>query len=350
MDQVRVGIVGAGIMGHAHADVLQGHPGAVVTAVTSRRRGPAEELAAHVGGARVHAGYQELVADDAVDLVIVATPDHLHADVVVAAAEAGRHVLVEKPFTTSAVDADRALAAVRKAGVKAMTVFNHRWVPSYAQAKDRIAAGDIGTPVLGYARKNDRIHVPTRMIPWAADTTVSWFLSSHDIDLVCWLFDDQVEEVYANAVRGRLAGLGVDTPDAIQAQARFRGGGVATFEACWIYPDTFPTMTDSFVEIVGSDGVIHLDRKVEQIEIATATAHEYPRNLLQRTVHGRPAGAVAEAVWHLVDCIADDTEPLVSLESSRHVTAVLEAIHRSIETGAPASVADSTVAHPPEAD
>jgi predicted dehydrogenase len=337
MQQLGVGIVGAGIMGRAHAAVLADHPATRVVAVSSRTRESADKLAGEYG-ATVHAEHSTLAADPAVDIVIVATPDDLHADVVCAAAGAGKHVLVEKPFTSDLADADRALAAVRRAGVKAMTLFNHRWVPSYAQAQARIAAGDIGAPRLAYARKNDTVHVPTRMIPWAARTTCAWFLSSHDIDLVCWLFDEQIETVYASAVHGRLRELGIDTPDAIQAQCRLRGGGVATFESCWIYPDTFPTMTDSFVEVVGERGVIHLDRKCEQIEIATDSRYEYPRNLLQRTVHGVPAGAVRDAIWHLVDCVRYDREPLVSLESSRHVTAVLTAVHRSLASGRPEAV------------
>jgi predicted dehydrogenase len=332
MQQLGVGIVGAGIMGRAHANILADHPATRVVAVTSRTRESADKLAGEYG-ATVHPDAAALIADPDVHIVVVATPDHLHGDMVCAAAEAGKHVLVEKPFTTDPVDADRALAAVRHAGVKAMTLFNHRWVPSYAQAQARVAAGDIGRPRMAYARKNDTRHVPTQMIPWADRTTCAWFLSSHDIDLVCWMFDDEVETVYASAVHGTLRELGVDTPDAIQAQCRFRGGGVATFESCWTYPDTFPTMTDSFVEVVGERGVIHLDRKCEQIEIATDDTYEYPRNLLLRTVHGVPAGAVRDAIWHLVDCVRHDREPLVTLESSRHVTAVLAAIHRSIASG-----------------
>ncbi|MER7332780.1 MULTISPECIES: Gfo/Idh/MocA family oxidoreductase [unclassified Micromonospora] len=337
MSQLGVGIAGAGIMGRAHAEILGDHPATRVVAVTSGTRASAEKLAGE-HGARVHRDAAALVADPDVEIVVVATPDHLHADIVRAAAEAGKHVLVEKPFTTDPADADRALAAVRRAGVKAMTLFNHRWVPAYAQAQERIAAGAIGRPRLAYARKNDTRYVPTRMIPWADRTTCAWFLSSHDIDLVCWFFDDQVETVYASAVDGVLRDLGVHTPDAIQAQCRFRGGGVATFESCWTYPDTYPTMTDSFVEVVGERGVIHLDRKCEQIEIATDDAYQYPRNLLMRTVHGVPAGAVRDAVWHLVDCVRHDREPLVTLESSRHVTAVLAAIHRSVASGRPEAV------------
>jgi predicted dehydrogenase len=338
METVRVGIIGAGIMGSIHASVLREHPAAAVTALSSRTEASAEKLAVECPSARVYPHAADLLSSSDVDLVVVATPDHLHGDFVQAAAEAGKHVLVEKPFTTSTADADRALRAVRAAGVKAMTLFNHRWVPSYAQAKDRIAGGDIGNPVLGYARKNDTIGVATELRPWAACTTPAWFLSSHDIDLLCWLFDDEVEQVFAGAVTGRLRALGVDTPDAVQAQVRFCAGGLATFESCWIYPDSFPTMTDSFLEIVGDRGVIHLDRKAEQIEIASDKGFEYPRNQLVRTVHGRPAGAVRDAIWHMVDCVREDREPLVTLESSRHVTAVLEAIHTSIRSGLPTPV------------
>lgn len=338
-DQLGVGIIGAGIMGRAHAGVVRDYHRSRVVAVASRTGASARALAAECGDARVCPDYQALLRDPDVDLVCVATPDHLHADMVVAAAEAGKHVIVEKPFTTDVADADRAVAAVRRAGVKAMTLFNHRWVPAYAQARERLASRELGDPVLGYARKNDWIYVPTEMLGWASGTTAAWFLSSHDIDLLCWFFDDEVEEVYATAVSRVLRARGVDTPDAIQAQARFRGGAVATFEACWIYPNTFPTMTDSFVEVIGTKGVIHLDRKREQIEVATEAGFSYPRNLLLANIHGRQVGAVRSAICHVVDCVLDDQEPLVTLESSRHVTAILAAVHESIATHRPVHVA-----------
>lgn len=333
-----VGIVGAGIMGHAHVAALAEHPGAKVVATASRREQPARELANAAGASRVYTEYEDLVRDPEVEVVCVATPDHFHTDVVIAAAQAGKHVLVEKPFTTSLADADRAIAAIRQAGVTAMTLFNHRWVPAYAHAREQMASGQLGSPAVGYARKNDRIFVPTKMLRWASATTPAWFLSSHDIDLMCWFFDDQVEDVYATAVSQVLRSRGVDTPDAIQAQVRFRGGAVATFEACWTYPDSFPTMTDSFVEVIGSAGVMHLDRKAEQIEVATDQGFEYPRTALNMTVHGHRVGAVPNAIGHFIDCVLDGRSPLVTLESSRHVTAILEAIHQSIDTRQPVRV------------
>jgi predicted dehydrogenase len=336
-ERVRIGVVGTGTMGAAYVVDLAAHPGAEIAGVTSRTGESARRVAEQVG-CRVFADTSELVADPGVDAVVVATPDDVHAEIAVAAARAGKAVLIEKPLTTSATDARAVVEAVRAAGVVASVLFNHRWVPAYAQAHERIQAGDLGDPVVAYARKNDRIFVPTKMIGWADRTTPAWFLSSHDIDLVTWLFDDAPVEVFATAVHGKLRGLGIDTPDAVQAQVRYAGGAVATFESCWVYPDTFPTMVDSFVEVVGSDGVIHLDRKNEQIEIATAHEFSYPRNLLQRKVHGVSAGAVRDCLWHFVECVATGREPLVTIESAATTTAVLEALHDSARSGEPRPV------------
>jgi predicted dehydrogenase len=345
METLRVGVVGTGLMARSNAQVLTAHPMASVTAVASRSMSSAQHFADDLGAgpeAPLVQAFDDVAAmlgTGVLDAIVVATPDHLHADVVVLAAQAGVHVLVEKPFTTSVADADRAVAAVRSAGVVAMCLFNHRWVPAYAQAKDLMPS--IGPTAVAYARKNDTLYVPTQMIGWAADTTCAWFLSSHDIDLITWLADDEIVEVFATARWGKLRSLGIDTPDAIQIQATFSTGSIATFESGWIYPDTFPTMVDSYVTIVGDSGVIQLDRQRENILIATADSYSYPRNMLNRTVHGVPAGAYRDAIGHFVDCARSGTEPIVSIESSRHVTAVLAAAHESIRTRQPTAVSQA---------
>lgn len=331
METLRFGIVGTGIMARAHAASLTayGRSAVVAWAGPSARQADLEEY----GPAAIYRDASELAADPNVDAVLVATPDGVHLEPAIAAIEANKPVLIEKPLATSSEDAHAILAATRRAGVKAMTLFNHRWVPAYWQAKERIAGGELGEPVLAYARKNDTIEVPTEMLSWAAETTPSWFLSSHDIDLVCWYFQSQPVEVYATEVRKVLRARGIDTPDAIQAQVRFADGSVATFEACWTYPNTFPTMTDSFVELILTRGAIHLDRKREQIEVASEKRFEYPRNLLVNRVGGRPSGSAYAAVTHFVDAVLDGHDPLVSLESSVRVTRILEAIHRSCSAG-----------------
>jgi len=334
-ETIGVGLIGAGIMGEGHAAAVAQDPRARLVGVASLEG--ADALAAR-HGALATRDYRDLLSRKDIRVVIVATPDHAHFEICKAAIEAGKNVLVEKPLTVDLGEADRLIETVRRSGLKLMTCFSHRWIPPYWAAHEAVAAGRIGRPVLAYARKNDTIFVPTKMLSWAAGTTSAWFLSSHDIDLVLWYMGDRAVEVYATAVWGVLRRRGIETPDAIQAQVRFAGGGVATFESCWIYPDTFPTMTDSFIEVVGEAGVIHLDRKDEQLEIASEQKFEWPRTLVKPIIAGRQQGALTEIVHHMIACVRDDKPPLVTLESSREVTAILDAIHRSAVSGRPETV------------
>ena len=336
MHKLRIGIIGAGIMGQWHARVYQTHPQCQMIAVSDLDREKAQALANQFDIPHVFQSHQEMLSGVDLNLVSVCTPDFAHAGPAIDCANAGKHVLIEKPLAVTVKDAQAIIAAARRNRVKAMAQFSHRWVPAYRQAKDLLAGGELGEPVLAYARKNDHIYVPTEMLKWANYSTPAWFLSSHDIDLVCWYFETEPEEVYANAVRKVLVSQGVDTPDAIQAQVRFTDGAVATFEACWIYPNTFPTMTDSFVEVITTGAVIHLDRKREQIEVSTVNGFQYPRNLLGYAYEGAEMhGAVPLSIHHFVKCVLLDREPLVTLESSLRVTRILDAIQRSIDLGAP---------------
>jgi predicted dehydrogenase len=335
-ETIGVGLIGAGIMGQGHAAAVTQDPRARLVGVASIEG--ADELAGRYGARLATKDYRDLLARNDIQLVVVATPDHAHFAICKAAIEAGKNVLVEKPLTVDLGEADRLIETVKRSGLKLMTCFSHRWIPPYWAAHEAVEAGKIGRPVLAYARKNDRIFVPTKMLAWAAGTTSAWFLSSHDIDLVSWYMGDRAVEVYATAVWGVLRGRGVETPDAIQAQVRFAKGGVATFESCWIYPDTYPTMTDSFIEVVGEAGVIHLERKHEQLEIASQETYEWPRTLVKPTIAGRQQGALTEIVHHMIACVRDNKPTLVTLESSREVTAILDAIHRSTASGRPEKV------------
>ena len=333
MEMLKIGIVGAGIMGESHALVYRTHPQCRLTAVCDFNHQRAEAFAEKYGGLQRYETVEEMLEKGGVDLVSVCTPDFAHAGPALAAARAGKHVLVEKPLAVTVGDAQAMIQAASDNHVKVMAQFSHRWVPAYRQAKDLLSKPESGQPVLAYTRKNDHIFVPTQMIGWSARTTPSWFLSSHDIDLVCWYFESQPVSVYATAVRKVLVSRGIDTPDAIQAQVRFANGAAATFESCWIYPNTFPTMVDSFIEIITTDMVIHLDRKREQIEVSTDRAYQYPRNLLSYPYEdGEVHGAVPLSINHFIRCVLEDRPPLVTLESSLQVTRILEGIQRSIDT------------------
>jgi predicted dehydrogenase len=342
-DAVRIGVVGLGIMGEQYVRIYQAHAGARVTAISTRRPERLEEVGSRYGVEGRHSNFQDLIEREDVDAVCVATPDAGHYAPVRAALEAGKHVLCEKPFTTNLAEADELLNLLStRSGQKLQVAFNHRWLSSYHQGAVAIRNGDIGRPVAGYARKNDTIYVPTEMLPWAASTTPIHFLGAHDIDLLRWYFGSEPVTAYARGVKGVLAARGVDTWDVIQAMVTFEGDAIATFEAAWIYPNTFPTLTDSFVEVIGTGGHLHFDRKRESIEMSTEKQFTYPKTFLLADVFGRMRGAFVECLSDFVSAITHDSEPRVTAFDGRQVTAVLDAISRSLASGRPEAVVPAT--------
>jgi predicted dehydrogenase len=338
-EKVRIGVIGLGIMGEQYLRIYNAHPLATVSAICTRRQERLDEIGRKHGINTRFTDYRELLEQSDVDAVCVATPDFAHHAPVKAALEANKHVLCEKPFTTLLSEADELLSLSRaRPHLKLQVAFNHRWLSSYYQGFASIGAGAIGRPIAGYARKNDTIYVSTEMINWAAQSTPIHFLGAHDIDLMRWYFGSEPVEVRAYGAKGVLTERGIDTYDLIQAQVKFESEAFATFEAGWIYPNTFPTIVDSFVEVIGSHGHLHFDRKRESIEMSTPEHFTYPKTFLTHEIFGKLRGAFVECLSDFVDAIVNDTEPRVSAFDGRQVTAVLDAVSRSLESGQTESV------------
>ncbi|MEH7236447.1 Gfo/Idh/MocA family protein [Bacillus sp. JJ1562] len=333
---LKVGQVGGGIMGQQHMSVYQQYHRTQVMSLATSNPIVGRQISERFG-ANYYENHQEMLEKEDIDVVSIATPDFAHYLIARDALEAGKHVLVEKPLTMSVEESREILSLANKRNLTVMTLFSNRWISSYAQAKQLLKKKNL-TPIMGYARKNDRIFVPTEMIKWADLTTPAYFLSSHDIDLMNWLFESKVVEVYASAVKKVLKGIGIDTPDAIQIQAKYENGAIATFESCWSYPNTYPTIVDSFVEVITEEEVIYLDRKIENMEYASPEGFTTPRNQLHFEITGKRRGAFVYAIEHFVDCILDNKPVQITLKSSHHVTAILSAAHISIKSGKPEKV------------
>ena len=348
MNALRFGIVGMGIMGTAAGRVLARHPQVVLVAAASRSRERMAGACDELGITRRYEDVHEMFAREELDAVCVATPDQAHYAVVMSALERGLHVLVEKPMTTDVREAADIVRKVRQTGKKLQVSYNHRWLAPYNAAWKMIRDGKIGKPCMAYARKSNPIRVPTEMLPWSAESSPAWFLSGHDIDLVSWWFDADPVEAHGYGVKGVLAARGMDCYDMVQAQVKFSTPGgypaFATFEACWIYPDTHPAMPDSYIEVVGDAGQMVLDRKAEAIEMATQERFAWPRSFLNFQVFDRWVGAFPACVESFVDAIRDDRTPYVTAYDGWRATAALDAIHRSVESGQVEKVAPPPVA------
>ena len=343
-EKVRIGVIGLGIMGEQYVRIYDAHPLATVTAICTRNQTKLDEVGEKYGIKARYTDYLKMLNDGAFDAVCVATPDFAHFAPVKAALEAGKHVLSEKPFTTELTEADELLALSRTRSHQVLQVaFNHRWLASYHHGFSAIQKGSIGKPIAGYARKNDTIFVSTEMINWAGRSTPIHFLGAHDIDLMRWFFGSEPVEAHAYGVKEVLVKRDIDTYDLIQAQVRFDSGAIATIESAWIYPNTFPTIVDSFVEVVGTQGHLHFDRKRESIEMSTPEQFSYPKTFLTHEIFGKLRGAFVECLSDFLDSIINQTEAKVTAFDGRQVTAVLDAVTRSLQSGSTEKVSPATM-------
>jgi predicted dehydrogenase len=141
---LRAAICGAGHWGQRLIESVQGRSAKIGFVAVVTRDPAAQRPLADRYGLAISDNYAAVLADPAVDAVVLATPHSQHAAEIVAAAEAGKHVFAEKPFTLTRADAERAIAACRHAGVTLHVGFNRRYAPAYVEMTKRIAAGEIG--------------------------------------------------------------------------------------------------------------------------------------------------------------------------------------------------------------
>jgi myo-inositol 2-dehydrogenase/D-chiro-inositol 1-dehydrogenase len=228
---VGVGLIGAGWMGAFHAETLARRlPGARLAGIADPAPGAAERLAGSLGAPKATTDPAELLADPAVEAVLIAAPARFHADLVVAAAGAGKAVFCEKPMALTLADADRAIAATQAAGVPLQVGFNRRFDPGFRAAHDLVAAGRLGTPqLLRSLTRDPGIPDPSRVPP----STIFLETLIHDFDTLRYL-NPGAEAVTVYAVADALAypdfkdqGL----QDTAVVLIRFDNGAMATAEA-----------------------------------------------------------------------------------------------------------------------
>lgn len=335
MHRAGFALIGAGVFGERHAQAYSRHPAVDFVAVCDLDGDRATQIAECYGARIATTDYRELLSNPEIDAVSIATPDHLHRDVAVAFAEAGKHLLVEKPLATTVEDAEAIAEAARRSGVKLMVDFHNRVNPPLVAARDAILRGDIGTPAYVYARLSNTTMVATEMLRWASKSSALWFLASHMVDVVRWMLADEVERVYAVSRDGILHGLGVQTPDFHVATVEFKRGAVAVFEHAWILPRTHATVKDMKLEILGSAGSINVDASHNRtLEIYTAQKAAFPDVLAPPTgVH--LTGFVLDSIAYFVDMVTRDAPALATGEDGIATTRIICAVLESAATRQP---------------
>ena len=337
MDRVGFGVIGAGLFGENHALVYSRLPGVELVAVCDQNAERAREVATRYGARAHYTDYQQLLADPNIRAVSIATPDFAHAEIAMAAAEAGKHILCEKPLATTVEEAQAIVDAATRAGVKLMVDFHNRVNPPFVAARDNVQSGTIGTPAYGYARLSNTTFVPLEMLRWADRSSALWFLGSHAVDIMRFILNDTVVRVQAVSRSGILQGKGVNTPDFHVAIAEFARGAVVTFEHAWILPRSQPMVYDFKLELLGSDGAVYVDSSHHGAFELHANERLSYGDILGTTPTSdlRIGGFVLEAIARFTDAVLYDRPVLATGEDGVEATRIVAAIERSAETGQP---------------
>ncbi|GGN08832.1 myo-inositol 2-dehydrogenase [Terrabacter tumescens] len=333
-DPVRFGLIGAGRIGTHHAITLARRLGeAELVAVADVQAGAAERLGDQLGVEWL-TDPQALIDDPRIEAVAITCASTAHADLVVAAAEAGKAVFVEKPMAMTLADADRAVAARRAAGIPLQVGFNRRFARDFATAHETVAAGGIGTPqLLRSLTRDPGLANPAGVPPWTIFTQTL----IHDFDTLNW-FNAGATAVEVSVMADALvapdfkdAGL----LDTAVVTIRYDNGAIAVAEASFSAAYGYDVRGEAF----GSAGMV----------TAGSPAHLHTAHWSAAGVSSPTARADTDlftdayAAELAAFCIAvrEGTPTQVGGEDARAALRIALACIEAVETGATVTVRDA---------
>ncbi|RLF22996.1 MAG: inositol 2-dehydrogenase [Thermoprotei archaeon] len=322
-----------GRIGRIHAEIFRSKVDkarlvAVVDVNEALAKAEAERL-----GVKWYTDYDKALEDPEVDAVVICTPTYLHKEMVVKAAEAGKHILCEKPLTVRSEESKECVAKAEKAGVKLQVAYMRRFDYAYQQAKKKIEEGEIGRPIMYIAIARDPAPPPG----WAADTKLSGgiFLDmlSHDFDMARWLMSAEVRTVYVrggNYIYEEVKEKG--DLDVVAIEFTFEGDALGFIHGSRKSAFGYDLRT----EVLGTEGTLYVGCSADTLfSIGTSRGITYYG---LAWFFRRFYDAYVEEDKHFIDCIVEDKKPLVSGEDGLRAVQIAEACWESYREGKPVEV------------
>ncbi|MCS7303999.1 MAG: Gfo/Idh/MocA family oxidoreductase [Thermoguttaceae bacterium] len=328
--QLGVAIHGAGWVAGAHGRSWLKQSQVRIISISDVDRQRAERLASQLGlQCAIRESLEEVLADPAVDIVDICTPSHLHAQHGIQAAQAGRHILVEKPIALTLSELRSLREMVQQAGVKGMASFVLRWNPMLETIHRLIQSGAIGR--VFYAEADYWHNIPCTHHAWplhskrATAGSAMLLAGCHAVDILRWLLADEAEEVSAVGTNptGRF-----EYPPNVVAWIRFRGGAVGKVSVlldCQM-PYRFQ------VELAGTEGTIWQNRIWSSRLFPCQSGWTTVPTVLPDSADVQHHPFDAE-IGHFVQCILEDQESHCSIADAYYSHEVCLAIDRSLAQG-----------------
>ena len=358
METIRVGLIGSGFITSIHYEALRRVAGVDVVAVASPTTGHAERFATERRIARHYIDFRALLDNKDLDLVVLGLPNDLHCAATCLAAQAGKHVVVEKPMAMNLAECDQMISACRQAGVMLGYAEELCFAPKYVRLKQLVDEGAFGKiHLVKQSEKHDGPHAG-----WFFDTTrsgggVTFDMGCHAVEFFRWMLGGaspggkaQISSVYAQ-MGTYVHGDKTDGDDEAVLMLNFEGGAVGLAEESW----TKPGGMDDRAEVFGRDGQAYADVLYgNALRAYSRTGYGYAVEKAGATTGW--SFPIYEEIWnygfpqemeHFVSCIRQGTSPRENGEDGRAVVEAIHALYASAARGQRISLPfDSDAARP----
>jgi predicted dehydrogenase len=338
------GIIGCGMISRFHAKAVADIKGAKVTACFDSFTSSADKFGAEIG-CKVYHDLDAMLADPDVDVVTICTPSGVHMEPAVAAAKAGKHVIVEKPLDITLKRCDAMIAACKKTGVVLSTIFPSRFHESSQLLKAAIDKGRFGKLTMGDAyvkwfRTQEYYDSGAWRGTWALDGGGALMNQAvHSVDLLLWFMGPAVD---VSAYTATLAHERIEVEDVAVANIKFSNGALGVIEASTA---TFPGELKR-IEVSGNAGSVVLreeDLAVWKFARETKADEAIRQKMASRTHTGGGAADPKAIGYHghmlqfqdVLKAIKTGKKPLVDGPEGRKAIELILAIYKSAETGKP---------------
>ncbi|MFD1990435.1 Gfo/Idh/MocA family protein [Paenibacillus nicotianae] len=334
MNKIKVAVFGCGaIAQRRHIPEYAENQHVELVAFADPNLERAQEMVDLYGG-KAYASYKEILANEDIDAVSVCTPNYLHAPMTIAAANAGKHVLVEKPMACSIEEAEQMIEAARKNNVYLMVGHNQRLMPPHVKAKEILDSGKLGK-VLTF-RTSFGHPGPEG---WSVDGADSWFfrkeeaimgamgdLGVHKSDFIRYLLNDEVADV-ASFI-GTLHKEGTEVDDNATCLLRMKSGAIGTLVASWTQYRGGDNSTILWCENgVMKIGTVHGNEVI--VELTDGTVETYEVGMMSTNEKQVPSGVIDA----FVESITTNTPPTISGEEGLRAVKVILGAFESQKTG-----------------
>jgi len=346
MSKIRVGVIGLG-MGRHHIAGYQTHPRAEVVAIADLDETRLEQIGDQYGVATRYLSGEEMLEKEALDVVSIATPNKFHASLSIAAFQAGKHVLCEKPMAMSAEEGRAMLAAAKEAGKRLMINFSYRFTEQSQALKDRVDAGELGDVYFARTVWHRRRGLP-KFGGWFGQKGLSGGgplidLGVHRLDLALWLMGypkpvwvmGSTYSPLATAL-AKEAGVSYDVEDLAVGLIRFENGATLEVEASWAANIKERELMET--RLLGTEGGLVQRNLNETYEFEAELYFERNGAHYDMKLHA-PRKRRLSAMHHLIESIVNGTPHIATGEEGLLVMEILDAIYRSAEEGRPVQIA-----------